>query len=118
MTVTSMNEYIRVGIAAELLGVCTETIRRWDNDGKISCHRTVGGHRRIAMLEIKRVLNGEEQDTNKKKLAIYARVSSHEQKKKGDLDRQIEAAKMYCQEQGEEQPLVFKDWAYSPSLRV
>ena len=43
------------------------------------------------------------------KTAIYARVSSHDQKKKGDLDRQIEVAKEYCEERGASSPKVFKD---------
>ncbi|MFX0065886.1 MAG: IS607 family transposase [Candidatus Hermodarchaeota archaeon] len=43
------------------------------------------------------------------KTAIYTRVSSHDQKKKGDLDRQIEAAKEYCEERGASNPRVFHD---------
>ena len=111
MTYFSMNEYVRVGVAAKLMGVCPETIRRWDKDGKIACMRTVGGHRRIALIEITRLLTGEEPDDSVKKLAVYARVSSHDQKKKGDLERQVEAAKDYCQEQGAGDPLVFTDVA-------
>ena len=38
-----------------------------------------------------------------------ARVSSHDQKKKGDLDRQIEMAKEYCEERDAPTPRVFKD---------
>lgn len=30
------------------------------------------------------------------RIAIYGRVSSHEQKKKGDLDRQVDHARGYC----------------------
>ncbi|MFX0064654.1 MAG: IS607 family transposase [Candidatus Hermodarchaeota archaeon] len=111
MICSSMIEYMRIGIAAKIMGVCTETIRRWERDGKIACIRTIGGHRRISMVEVTKVLTGKEPDTATKKLAMYARVSSHGQKKKGDLERQIEAAKDYCQEQGEREPLVFTDVA-------
>ncbi|MFX0063830.1 MAG: IS607 family transposase [Candidatus Hermodarchaeota archaeon] len=106
-----MNQYVRVGVAASLIGVTPKTIRRWDKSGKITCHRPVGGHRRIALVEIQRIVTGvklEEKDT---KVAIYARVSSHEQKKKGDLERQIQVAQEYCQERGMRQPVVFTDVA-------
>lgn len=87
-----MKAYVRIGIAAKLMDVCPQTIRRGNKDGKITCVRTVGVHRRIALIEIKRILRGEEADERLKTMAIYARVSSHEQKKKGDLARQVEAA--------------------------
>lgn len=38
--------------AAYILGVSTETLRRWDISGKIYCVRTAGGHRRIPESEI------------------------------------------------------------------
>lgn len=50
--------------------------------------RTPGGRRRIPLSEIERIRGGSS-EFRKKKLAIYARVSSNEQKQKGDLDRQI-----------------------------
>jgi putative resolvase len=106
-----MKAYVRVGIAAKLLGVCSQTIRRWTKEGKITCIRTVGGHRRIALVEIKRIIQGAEPDERPRKMAVYARVSSHEQKKKGDLTRQVEAATTYCREQGEDRPLIFTDVA-------
>jgi putative resolvase len=106
-----MKVYVRVGIAAELMGVCRQTIRRWDKDGKLTCIRTIGGHRRIALIEIKRLIHGEEADERPKRMAVYARVSSHDQKKKGDLTRQVEVATTYCQEQGEDSPVIFTDVA-------
>jgi hypothetical protein len=32
-----MTTYVRIGIAASMLGVCTRTIRRWDAAGRITC---------------------------------------------------------------------------------
>jgi len=84
--------------AAFLLGVHPTTIRRWDKDGKIKCSRTVGNHRRISREEIERIIAGKKRKYSKRKRAVisYARVSSNDQKKKGDLLRQQEAIKDYC----------------------
>ncbi|WP_256989146.1 IS607 family transposase [Bacillus sp. EB106-08-02-XG196] len=54
---------------------------------KIAIVRTLGGRRRIPLSEIER-LQGNVKKTQRK-VAIYARVSSNEQKQKGDLKRQI-----------------------------
>lgn len=114
-----MKHYVTIGEASKRLGVCIKTIRRWDKGGKIQCYRTPGGHRRFALIELERIISGgltdeleregEMGSLNGSKTAIYARVSSHDQKKKGDLDRQIEVAKEYCEERGTSNPKVFKD---------
>ncbi|MHA1910991.1 MAG: helix-turn-helix domain-containing protein, partial [Candidatus Kariarchaeaceae archaeon] len=82
--------YYSVSEAGLLLGVHSETIRRWDKRGKIKCIRTVGNHRRIHKDEIKRIIEGKKRKYVKKKryAVTYSRVSSHDQKKKGDLERQ------------------------------
>ena len=77
--------------AKELLGVSTKTIQNWDKAGIISVVRTPGGRRRIPLSEIERIRG--DSSSQKKKLAIYARVSSNEQKQKGDLERQINFVK-------------------------
>jgi len=85
-----MERFYRISDAACILGVCTKTIRRWDASGKIKCKRTVGGHRRISILEIERILYNEKSPSDfevQRKIAIYGRVSSRDQKKKGDMDR-------------------------------
>jgi excisionase family DNA binding protein len=79
--------------ASELLGITVQHLQRMDREGKITCLRTAGGRRRIAESEIKR-LRGEKRE---KVLAIYARVSSHEQKKNGDLARQIQSLRDFFQ---------------------
>ncbi|MHA1910892.1 MAG: IS607 family transposase [Candidatus Kariarchaeaceae archaeon] len=93
--------YYSVSEAGFLLGVHSETIRRWDKGGKIKCIRTVGNHRRIHRDEIKRIIEGKKRKYVKKKryVATYSRVSSHDQKKKGDLERQKEYLKDYCKEE-------------------
>jgi predicted site-specific integrase-resolvase len=40
---------------------------------------------------------------------VYCRVSSHEQKAKGDLDRQVATATRYCAKAGFGKPVVFTD---------
>ena len=83
--------YYSISQAAFLLGVCTTTIRRWDKLGLIKCVRTPGNHRRIHKDEIARIIAGKKRRYRKKKrgMVLYARVSSHEQKQKGDLQRQL-----------------------------
>jgi putative resolvase len=93
--------FYRIGEAAMQLGVCTKTVRRWDAAGKIQCHRTPGGHRRISLLEIERVLTHQASSPvppRQSQIAIYCRVSSHDLKKKGDLARQIATAEQFCQQ--------------------
>lgn len=43
------------------------------------------------------------------KTAVYCRVSSHEQKTKGDLERQVDVAREHCHLAGMAEPLVFTD---------
>ena len=91
-------------MAAQMLGVCIKTVRRWDKQSKIKSFRTIGNHRRFTIQEIKRVLTrsnekeGKSVDSSLKRCALYGRVSSHEQKKRGDLDSQIKALEHYCRE--------------------
>ena len=103
-----MKVHYRISEAAQALGVCTKTIRRWDASGKIRCSRSVGNHRRISILEIERILHGDGKARNRG-VAIYGRVSSHDQKKKGSLDKQLELMEAYCKEKGYEVAHVVKD---------
>ena len=47
---------IRVGQAAEMLGVSVETLRRWEADGKLRMERSEGGQRVVAITEVTRLL--------------------------------------------------------------
>jgi excisionase family DNA binding protein len=78
--------------AAELLGVSTKTIRRWEADGKIKAVRTLGGHRRFDIT----TLLGNKNDAVL--TLAYARVSSKDQKE--DLNRQIMVLESYCASHG------------------
>jgi molybdopterin-binding protein len=47
---------IRVGQAAEMLGVSIETLRRWETDGRLRMERSDGGQRLIEIDEVARLL--------------------------------------------------------------
>ena len=87
-----MDKLLTMKEAKELLGVSTKTIQNWDKAGIIKVVRTPGGRRRIPLSEVERIRGGST-SSQKKKIAIYARVSSNEQKQKGDLERQISFVK-------------------------
>jgi molybdopterin-binding protein len=46
-----MSEF-RIGQAAELLGVSSDTLRRWADAGRIATERSPGGHRVIAGADL------------------------------------------------------------------
>jgi molybdopterin-binding protein len=51
-----MTPTIRIGQAAELLGVGVETLRRWELEGRLATTRTEGGQRRVPIAEVTRLL--------------------------------------------------------------
>lgn len=48
---------IRVGQAAEMLGVSVETLRRWESEGRLRMGRSAGGQRLIEIDEVSRLLD-------------------------------------------------------------
>lgn len=52
-----MEQLISPQKAALMLGVCTNTLINWEREGKLKCHRTLGGHRRYYLQEIQRLLD-------------------------------------------------------------
>jgi putative resolvase len=84
--------FLTIKEASEMLGISTETLRNWERDNKITPTYTTGGHRRFPRIEIEK-LAGTYQEPKipiqQNRTAIYCRVSSHEQKQKGDLERQV-----------------------------
>lgn len=82
-----MDRLYRLGEAARLLGVHPVTIRRWVDQGRLRALRTVARQRerRIPESELSR-LRGER---NEDAIALYARVSGHDQK--AGLHRQLQA---------------------------
>ena len=47
---------LRLGQAAEMLGVSVETVRRWEADGRLVVERSTGGQRRIPLSEVSRLI--------------------------------------------------------------
>lgn len=82
---------LRVGEAAEFLGVATSTMRRWETEGKLVPIRTAGNQRRY---EKESLIKFRGIQLNKKHTIAYARVSSSDQKE--DLVRQVDNISNYC----------------------
>ena len=88
-----MSRFIKIGEAANILGVSVQTLRRWELTGTLIPARKTQGTRYYdyeALLGLKNVENDL--------TVAYARVSSHDQKK--DLERQIEVLSSYCATKG------------------
>jgi len=47
---------LRIGQAAELLGVGVDTLRRWESDGRLQTARSTGGQRLVPIPEVSRLL--------------------------------------------------------------
>ena len=84
--------------AAELLGAGASTLRLWDASGKLPALRTVGGHRRYRLSDIERHQGKSPEAANEAVTAAYCRVSGHDQKQSGDLDRQKGRVLQHCVE--------------------
>jgi molybdopterin-binding protein len=56
MDANAPSGHIRIGQAAELLGVGVETLRRWEADGRLSTGRSGGGQRTVPIAEVSRLL--------------------------------------------------------------
>jgi len=72
--------------------ISSETLRRWNNQGKILSIRTPGGNR-LYVVDVEKIFGNQERINEKKKIC-YARVSSEKQKE--DLDRQCEYLRQKC----------------------
>ena len=92
-----MSKLLSIGDAAEWLGVSTQTLRRWEREGKlVPSHRTPGGQRRYHPSQFGPASHGFQEI--ERLTVAYARVSSHDQKE--DLERQKQMLEMYCASQG------------------
>jgi len=78
-----MEKLYRIGEAAKFLGVSTSTLRRWDREGKLKPIRL--GRDRLYPESLLLKLMGQGKPNA---VAIYARVSSRDQKK--DLETQLD----------------------------
>ncbi len=94
-----MDKLLTIKEAAKVLGVSTSTLRRWDREKRlIADERTEGNQRRYLLSSIR---PGLRKDGGERKTIAYARVSSYDQRK--DLERQKETLELFCASNG---------WAY------
>jgi molybdopterin-binding protein len=49
--------HVRVGQAAEMLGVSVETLRRWETEGRLRMVRSKGGQRLVEIEDVARLLD-------------------------------------------------------------
>ena len=90
----------KTGEVAELLGVTVPTVIRYCETNLLPFHKTEFGHRRILAEDVYNYLVSQNMvydDTNSTKSdVIYARVSTHKQAERGDLEKQVEKVKLYA----------------------
>ena len=91
-------QHNKPGEVAEILRVSPMTVIRYDNTGDIKFDRTPAGRRVITRDNLLEYLNrrGLVQIDSGRIDIIYARVSTHKQKERGDLDRQAEVVSVYA----------------------
>lgn len=105
-----MSKLISIQEAADLLSVSTKTLRRWDNEGVLKSIKTVGGHRRYKQDDIDNYMEKVLPELKDERgIATYSRVSSHEQKQKGDLDRQSQRLSEYSAKKKYKVEFIIKD---------
>jgi putative resolvase len=89
-----MEKLISIKEASDMLGISHWSLRRYSEDDIKPIH-TKGGHRRYRLSDILK-LQGVVKQEKEQLVAIYCRVSTGYQKKKGDLTRQKERLVDYC----------------------
>ena len=68
-----MDTSVRVGEAAELLGVSVDTLRRWTASGVLRMRRSAGGQRLVALADIRRLQQERRQKSQRPIVAQSAR---------------------------------------------
>lgn len=87
---------VNISAAAKYFGVSQETLRRWEQSGKILVERTPKGHRRFDLSKFSNI--SPKPNVSTKLTLGYARVSSHDQKE--DLIRQAQVLENFCSANG------------------
>ena len=92
-----MEQLLTIKQVSEILGVSKETLRIWDRNDVLPSIKTTGGHRRWRKTDIDEYMGSqEEKEIKVSEVCIYGRVSSHEQKQKGDLVIPCQRFSDYC----------------------
>jgi len=95
-----MGKKLRSREACKILGIHRNTIVKWVDQGRLHPYRvSPTANRKYDEDELRRLLKEDEETETKPGLtAVYCRVSSAEQKTKGDLERQKLRVLEYCAE--------------------
>lgn len=103
----------KTGEIAKMLGISIPTVISYCEQGVIKHVKNQYGHRRIEasdffdyLLSIGQGIDDSEQNKHD---VIYARVSTHDQAERGDLDRQIETVKLFAIDYNVRNLLIKKD---------
>lgn len=88
-------EYLSIGEASKLCGICPKTLRKITDENKVDFYRTPSGNRKISRHSLSELCNiipiDNKISKNEKINFIYSRVSS--KKQQDDLYRQIDYLK-------------------------
>lgn len=105
-----MDKLLTIQQVSDILQVSKETLRNWDKRKILSSVKTAGGHRRWRKTDIDEYMGSKEKtDIKADAVCIYGRVSSHDQKQKGDLDRQCQRLSDYCAKKKYNVSYILKD---------
>jgi molybdopterin-binding protein len=63
---------LRIGQAAEILGVSVDTIRRWAADGTLKTRRSAGGQRLVAAAEVSRMLGARRKSVPERSISAQS----------------------------------------------
>lgn len=92
----------KTGQVAKIIGVSIQTVIKYCNKGLIRYGRTPKNFRIIEASDLADYLNNQglliDDMNHDKKDVIYARVSTYNQSRRGDLARQIDKVKLYAVE--------------------
>ena len=105
-----MKKVLTIKEVADLVGVTYKTLHRWDKDGTLPSIRVTKRTRRYDFETVEKFLGQYNPEPIKDRpVAIYARVSSHEQKTKGDLERQKNRMVEHCAKNGYKVDYILED---------
>lgn len=83
---------------AELIGVCENTLRDWDHNGKLVALRTLGGHRRYSLNDIRDFLKNNPVYLTQKEDTILEQFEEDKKRiNKTPLQVLMENSSLYCE---------------------